>query len=191
VRVRSAALVALLLTVLAVAGCGPLDATQSGGDRADPVELLTILPSPDDLRGDPARAADAEELQVAFTGAADPELAEVIASRSPVAGVRTWTDPSGGTLTAAVSVWGSHLTATGVGSDLATRLVGDGGVAWTPTSIPGSRGAKREGDALGERRLAYSVGPNSFYVRATGDVPDEILTRTLDRMITYQRGVSE
>lgn len=188
---RAAALVLLVLTALAAAGCGPLDATQSGGERAEPVELLTVLPSPDALRGGPAQAADAQALQRAFTGAADPELAEVIASRSPVAGVRTWSDPSGGTLTAAASVWGSHLTATGVGSDLATRLVGEGGVAWTPSSIPGSRGARLDQDGRRERRLAYSVGPNSFYVRATGGVPDEILTRTLDRMITYQRGVSD
>jgi hypothetical protein len=191
VRVRAVALCALLLAALAAAGCGPLDATQSGGVEADPVAVLTVLPSPDALRGDAARAADAAELQVAFTGAADPELADVIASRNPVAGVRTWTAPSGGTLTATASVWGSHLTATGVGSDLATRLVGEGGAAWTPPAVPGSRGARLEEGGRRELRLAYSVGPNSFYVRATGDVPEEILTRTLDRMITYQRGVSE
>lgn len=187
-RVRAAVLAAVLLSALAVAGCGPLDATQSGGEKAEPVELLTVLPSPDALRGGPAREADAAALQLAFTGAADRELTEVIASRNPVAGVRTWSDPSGGTLTAAASVWGSHLTATGVGSDLATRLVGEGGVAWTPSAIRGGRGARLDRDGRRELRLAYSVGPNSFYVRATGDVPEEILTRTLDRMITYQRG---
>ena len=186
---RPATLAALVLTALAAVGCGPLDATQSGGVQAEPVELLSVLPSPDSLRGDPARAADAAALQVAFTGSADAELAEIVALRDPAAaGVRTWSDPSGATLTAAASVWRSHLTATGVGSDLATRLVGEGGAAWTPSSIPASRGARLDRDGRRELRLAYSVGPNSFYVRATGDIPEEIVTRTLDRMITVQRG---
>ncbi len=187
--VLRAVLLGLTACLLAVAGCGPLDATQSGGVEARPVPLLTILPSPDELRGPPARQADAAALQLAFTGAADPELTEIIASRNPAAaGVRTWSAPSGGTLTATASVWDSHLTATGVGSNLATRLVGEGGAAWTPSAVPGSRGARLDQDGRRERRLAYSVGPNSFYVRTTGDVPDEILTRTLNRMITFQRG---
>jgi hypothetical protein len=190
VRVRAAALLLVLLSVLA-AGCGPLDAVQSGGVQAEPVEVLDVLPSPDALRGEPARAADAAALQLAFTGTPDRELTEIIDSRDPLAaGVRDWSDPSGGTLTAAASVWGSHLTATGVGSDLATRLVGEGAEAWTPSSIPGSRGARLDQEGRRELRLAYSVGPNSFYVRATGDVPEEILTRTLDRMITIQRGAA-
>jgi hypothetical protein len=183
VRLATLALVATALA-LALAGCGgPLGPTEAGGDPADPVALLTILPSPGALRGPPAAAADADELQRAFTGAPDPELAARIRDRDPsAAGVRTWTGPDGQTMTAAVSVWDSHLVATGVGSDMAAALAGDGGEAWTPSDSPGSRGARREGPDGRELRLAYSVGPNALYVRATGPVPEDTVIRTLERL---------
>lgn len=174
--------VALIALVLLAGGCGlgPLDATQSGGAQARPVPLLTVLPSPGSLRGEAAQAADADVLQRAFTGAEDDALAQRIRDRRPVAAaVRTWSGPRGGFLVAAVSVWDSHLTATGVGSDLASMLVADGGSAWTPLDAPGSRGARREDPDRRELRLAYSVGPNALYVRATGPVPDATVTRTL------------
>ena len=186
-RVRSAAL-ALVVAALAVAvaGCGPLSPTEAGGADADPLALLDILPSPGALRGPPAAAADADALQVAFTGTPDPDLAGRIRDRAPkAAAVRSWTGPDDQTLTIAVSVWNSHLIATGIGSDLAGDLVSDGGDAWTPEDAPGSRGAKREGPPGRELRLARSVGPNSLYVRATGPVPEETVIRALERM-TFQ-----
>ena len=181
---RSAAL-ALVVAALAVAvaACGPVSPTEAGGDDADPLELLGILPSPGALRGPPASEADADALQLAFSGAPDAEVAARIRDRDPsAAAVRSWTGPDGQTLTAAVSVWGSHLVATGIGSDLAGDLVGDGGAAWTPSDSPGSRGARREGLPGRELRLARSVGPNALYVRATGPVPEETVVRTLERM---------
>lgn len=170
---------------LVLAGCGgPLSPTEAGGDPADPVALLSILPSPGALRGPAAESADAGELQRAFTGVDDPGLADRIRDRDPsAAGVRSWTGPDGQTMTAAVSVWGSHLVATGVGSELASNLAGgDGGEAWTPRDSPGSRGARRETADGREVRLAYSVGPNALYVRATGPVPDATVIKTLERM---------
>jgi len=178
------ATLALAVAALVLAGCGgPLDPTEAGGDAADPVALLTILPSPGALRGPAATAAGPDELQRAFTGDDDPELAGRIRERAPsAAGVRSWTGPDGQTMTAAVSVWDSHLVATGVGSDLAAALVGDGGEAWTPADSPGSRGARREGPGGRELRLARSVGPNALYVRATGPVPEDTVIRALQRM---------
>jgi hypothetical protein len=190
VGVRVAALIAL---VLLAGGCGlgPLDATQSGGEQAKPVPLLTVLPSPGSLRGPAAQAADPVALQRAFTGAENDALARQIRDRAPAAAaVRTWSGPRGGVLVAAVSVWDSHLTATGVGSDLATMLVGEGGAAWTPQEVPGSRGARIEDPARRELRLAYSVGPNSLYVRATGPVPDATVVKTLKRLILGLQGES-
>ncbi len=190
---RPAALIATLLTTVALigGGCGPLDATQKGGERADPVALLTVLPSPDALRGTPARQADAAALARAFTGVPDDELARRVRDRTPAAaGVRSWREPEGGELVAAVSVWGTHLTATGVGADIATLLVADGGRAWTPQEIPGARGARVDAEGRRELRLAYSVGPNSLFVRGSGPISDEIVVRTLNRMIKGLAGQS-
>ena len=181
-EVRAALLIVLLLVV---AGCGPLDATQAGGDQADPVRLLTVLPSPGDLRGPDAQEADAAELARAFSGSDDATLAQRITDRDPVsAGIREWTNPDGGTMTAAVTVWDSHLTAVGVGSDLATLLINGGdAAAWTPSDVPGSRGARIDDPARRELRLAYSIGPNSLYVRSTGSVPEATVVKTLKRLI--------
>lgn len=175
-------LIAIVLVALGLCACGPQGPTEEGGPSGRPLEMLTVLPSPDDLRGPPARAADAAALQRAFTGEADPGLTDVIETRAPsAAAVREWTDPRGGRLVAAVSVWPSHLVATGVGSDLAARLVADGGEAWTPSGTPGGRGARRAGDRP-EIRLGFSVGPNALYVRATGGVSEEVVTRTMGRL---------
>lgn len=187
-------IVALIALVLLAGGCGlgPLDATQSGGEQARPVPLLTVLPSPGSLRGPAAEAADPDVLQRAFTGAEDDALARQIRDRDPIAaGVRTWSGPRGGMLVTAVSVWDSHLIATGVGADLATMLVGEGGSAWTPEDVPGSRGARIEDPDRRELRLAYSVGPNSLYVRATGPVPEATVTKTLNRLILGLQGESD
>ncbi|HMO01131.1 MAG TPA: hypothetical protein PKD59_17095 [Miltoncostaeaceae bacterium] len=183
-RIRPAialALVAALLGAALLAGCGPLGPTDPGGDQADPVKLLAVLPSPGELRGPDAQQADAADLAAAFTGVADPALASIIDSRDPkAAAVRSWTGPGGQTLTAVATVWDSHLVATQVGADLAQRLVSDGGRGWTPPEARAARGARR--DDPRELRLARSVGPNAVYLRATGPVPDETVTTALERL---------
>ena len=78
-----AAVLLILVAALACAACGPTSPTEAGGSDADPVALLTDLPSPGQLRGEPASADDADGLQVALTGAPDP----AIAARVPV---RRW-----------------------------------------------------------------------------------------------------
>ena len=182
------ALVAVLVTNLAVS-CGPTDPTQAGGTEADPVSLLGVLPSPDDLRGPPATEAGPAALLEALTGTADAGLAGQLGERGlKAAAVRTWTAPGGGELVAAVSVWRSHLVATGIGADASARLAEeDGGSAWTPSDVPGGRGARLDGPRP-ERRLAFAVGPNSLYVRSTGDVDEDVVVRTMRRLILTQEG---
>lgn len=187
---RLSAAVAALALAVALTGCnlGPLDATQSGGAEADPVALLTLLPSPDALRGPPAEAADPAALQRGFTGDTDTDLATAIAARSPIAaGVRAWAAPDG-TLTAAVSVWDSHLVATQVGAQIASRFIDAGASAWTPGEVGGARGARTDDPSGRTLVLAYSVGPNSLYVRSTGAVPEATVTKTLNRLIAGLKG---
>lgn len=175
------ALSACALLVAVLAGCGPTSPVPRGGEQGRPAEIVRALPSPGALRGEPGGAADPAELARAFTGRDDPELAEVIARRAPsAAAVRSWRSPGGGTLTVAATVWPSHLVATGVGSDLAARLVDDGGRAWTPRAVPGARGARRARPA--EARLGFAEGPNALYARVTGDVGEDVAVRALERM---------
>lgn len=179
----------LVLVAIVAAACGPTSPTEAGGPEADPVSLLGVLPSPDDLRGPPAAEADPGALLEALTGTADAGLAAQLRERGlRAAAVRTWTAPGGGELVAAVSVWRSHLVATGVGADAAARLAQeDGGGSWTPSDVPGGRGARLDGRRP-ERRLAYSVGPNSLYVRSAGDVAEDVVVRTMRRLILTQEG---
>lgn len=187
---RVAALIAVFLTAALVAGCGPMDATQSGGERVRPVALLDVLPSPGALRGDPAAPADGAALARAFTGRADPDLAQRIDARNPsAAAVRTWRSPDGGELVTAITVWDAKITATGVGSDLATDLVEEGGRAWTPEAVRGSRGARR--DAPRELRLTYAVGPNAMFVRASGPVDEATVIRAMNRLIEVAPAFTE
>jgi hypothetical protein len=184
---RRPAAILLVLGALVAAGCGPLGPTGDPGRAVDPVQVLTTLPSPGDLRGPDATTADATELQMAFTGTPNPALVDRIAANDPsAAAVRTWTGPGGQTMTATVSVWGSHLTATGVVSDLAQELADRGGSAWTPAKAGGTRGARLDDDSPGQRgrelRLGYSVGLNALYVRATGPVPDGTVVTAIRRL---------
>ncbi|WP_217915234.1 hypothetical protein [Miltoncostaea marina] len=182
-------LVALIACVLAVCACGPQGPADEGGAPARPLEVLTTLPSPGDLRGEPAQEVDPAGLARAMTGADDPRLTEAVGEQAPrAAAVRRWTDPRGGELVAAVSVWGSHVVATGIGSDLAARLVDDGGRSWTPAGVPAARGARRGEGARAERRLGHAIGPNALYVRATGDVGEAVAVRAMERMILVVEG---
>lgn len=49
-----------------------------------------------------------------------------------------------------------------------------------PPDLPGARGARR--DRPREVRLGLSLGPNALYVRATGDVGDEVAIRAMERL---------
>ena len=190
--VRHSSVIGLLAVAIAVAvaACGPTSPTEAGGEEADPVALLSVLPSPGQLRGQPAAPATPDQLQEALTGAPDPELAERVRERAPRAsGVRSWTGPGGQELVAAVSVWDSHLLATGIGADAAERLLADGGAsAWTPSDAPGSRGVRVEGDGGEARRLAFAIGPNSVYVRSEGPVPDDVVAKTMRRLVITLEG---
>jgi hypothetical protein len=191
--VRAAALPALLAALVACVACGPTSPTQAGGDAADPVALLTVLPSPGQLRGEPAQAAGPAALQEALTGAPDSVLAQRVRERAPkAAAVRSWTGPGGQELVAVASVWGSHLVATGVGADAAELLLAEPGArAWTPREAPGSRGARVDAAGREARRLAFAVGPNSVYVRSRGPVPGDVVERTLRRLVLALEGLED
>jgi hypothetical protein len=190
---RLPALLALLVTTALLTlgvSCGPESPTEEGGPPAQPVPLLAVLPSPGDLRGPPAARADAAALAVALTGKEDPDLARRLDDRGlRAAGVRTWTGPDGQELTAAVSVWDSHLIATGIGADSSGFLQGEPGArAWTPPDVPASRGVRVDDPERRELRLAIAEGPNAIYVRATGPVPEDVVVRQVERLQLALRG---
>jgi hypothetical protein len=190
-EVRAVALLALVIAAVAASGCGPTSPTGAGGEAADPVALLSVLPSPGQLRGAPAASAEPEALQRALTGAPDPALAERLRERSPkAAAVRSWEGPGGQELVAVASVWGSHLIATGVGAGAAEQILSEEGArAWTPTDAPASRGARVDAPGRQARRLAFAVGPNSLYVRSQGPVPDDVVARTMRRLVLTVEGL--
>lgn len=181
------------MVAMIAAACGPAGPTEAGGDAADARASLHILPSPGQLRGEPARNIDMEGLAAAISGHPDPELYSRLARHTLAdAAVREWTGPNGQTLTTAISVWGSHVMATNLGGSAAELLSAEGGQAWTPRGLGGTRGSRiTDPPQRREERLAYAVGPNSIYVRSTGPVPDDVVERTMTRLITYLRGTVE
>ena len=48
-------------------------------------------------------------------------------------------------------------------------------------------------DAAGRetRRLAFAVGPNSIYVRSRGPVPDDVVEKTLRRLVLTLEGLQD
>ena len=186
--IRRMQALAVVVALCAVASaCGPEGPVEEGGDAVDPVAVLTILPSPGELRGEPAEAVGEAALQEAFTGAPDPELVEVLEGRGMrAAAVRTWSTPDGQELVTAVSVWESSLLATGIGGQAAEMLLTTPGArAWTPQGLRGTRGARVETGEAQERRLSYAVGPNNVFVRSVGPVEEEIVTRAAERIIRF------
>jgi hypothetical protein len=188
VRLRHLFAVALGLLVL---GCGPTGPNDAQGEAADPAALLQVLPVPTGLRDDgPARPVGADVLLRETIGRSTPEEARRLAGGSGLqrAALRTFTTPGGGRMAATVSVWPSNLVAGNIAIVVAQQRLGQPGVrAWTPEDVPGSQGIREDGGSR-ERLVARAVGPNTFVVRATGDVPDDAVSRTLQRLVTVQEG---
>lgn len=182
--------IALVVIAVTVAGCGPTGPGDPGGDTADPVYLLSVLPTPNGLVDTQRqRKASAPQLVDALLGNADPLIAErVDASGVQDAAVRRWSGPDAGTMVASVSVWRGHSVASNVAVVVGQSQLGGAGVsAWTPREVPGSAGTR---STVGQRVrvLTRAIGPNVFVVRATGGVSDRDAIRALDRLIVLQTG---
>lgn len=175
--------------VAALAGCGPAGPNDPQGSPADPPALLGVLPVPSGMEPDgDARTVDADVLLREMIGRSSEELAARLAGGSGLdtAALRTFRTPGGGRMAATVSVWPSKLVASNIALNVAQQRLGEDGVrAWTPQEVPGSQGIRETGGAR-ERVVARAVGPNLLVVRATGDVPDDAVERTLQRLVTVQ-----
>jgi hypothetical protein len=189
---RIPGLIALIVACAALVACGPAGPVEPRGSAVDPVAMLSILPSPGALRGAPAARADESALQMALTGESDGALVEVLEGRGlSDAAVRSWQGPDGQELVAVISVWDSHLLATGIGGQAAEFLLAQpGGRAWTPRGLGGSRGARVDTPGAEQRRLAFAVGPNSIYVRSRGPVDEEVVRTAMERMVRSVRAES-
>jgi hypothetical protein len=178
----------LVACVALLAACGPTGPNDPQGEPADPVELLGIVPVPNGLtETTPAGPATPAVLLQAMTGASDPRVADrLFDSGLEEAGVRRFGAPGGGELAATVSVWPSKLIASNLALEVAQQRLGEEGVrAWTPQDVPGSQGIRERGGAR-ERIVGRAVGPNAIVLRATGDVPDDAVERTLRRLVQLQ-----
>jgi hypothetical protein len=189
---RSLLNVCLGLVAIALVGCGPTGPGDPGGATGDPVYLLSVLPTPNGLV-DTARErpADATDLVEAMLGSDNPEQASSVDKAGVErAALRRWSAPSQGTMVASVSVWRGHQVASNVAVTVGQTQLGESGVsAWTPRETPGSTGTRSDaGDRV--RVLARAVGPNVFVVRATGGTSDDVVIRTLKRLIEVQGGVA-
>jgi hypothetical protein len=184
--------ICVALAVIALTGCGPTGPGDPGGTPSDPVYLLSVLPTPNGLV-DVARErrADATDLVDAMLGSDHPEQASSVDKAGVArAALRRWSAPSQGTMVASVSVWRGHQVASNVAVSVGQAQLGGPGVAaWTPRETPGSTGTRSDaGNRV--RVLARAVGPNVFVVRATGGASDDVVIRTLQRLIEVQGGVS-
>ncbi|MCB0872992.1 MAG: hypothetical protein KDC36_06400, partial [Thermoleophilia bacterium] len=67
----------LVTMVLVIAGCGPEGPRDQGGAKADPVELLHVLPTPRELiDARPERKVKTDEVVETALGSADPDAAQ-------------------------------------------------------------------------------------------------------------------
>ena len=184
---------ALLAALIACVACRPTSPTQAGGEGADPVALLTVLPSPGQLRGEPARAAGPAALQEALTGAPDSALAQRVRERAPkAAAVRSWTGGRPGARRR------RQRLGLAPGRDRRRRrrrraLLDEPGAR----ALDAARGARQPGrrawtpPAGRPARLAFAVGPNSVYVRSRGPVPGDVVERTLRRLVLALEGLED
>ena len=189
---HSCLVVCLGFVAIVLTGCGPTGPGDPAGTKADPVYLLSVLPTPAGLIDTQReRPADATQLVDAIIGSNDRDKATSVA-RSGVeeAAVRRWKSATPGTMVASVSVWPGHQVASNVAVTVGQTQLGQPGTSgWTPSQNPGSTGTRSStGDRI--RVLARAVGPNVFVVRATGGVSDDSVIRTMRRLIQVQGGVS-
>lgn len=188
-----AAALALAVAVLALAACGPTGPNEPGGAAADPVALLTVLPVPAGLQdAQPATDLPPEQVLEAMVGSSSAERGRRLVDAGMTASaVRVFTTPNGGRMWAVVTVWPSKLVAGNLALQVAQERLGDAGVrAWTPDGVPGSQGIRETGGDR-ERVAARAVGPNAIVVRATGDVPDDGVARTLRRLVVVQEAAGD
>lgn len=175
--------------VTLAAGCGPASPNRSQSAAADPTGLLKVLPAPEGLtNARPQHAADAMEVlqEVLERPPSRAEANKATGSGLGASAIRTFRTAGGGHMSATVMVWPSDELAQNFALQLVQRRLGTGGrTAWTPSQIPGSQGA-RQPTPPHERILVRAVGRNALVVRATGDVSDDAVQRTLGRLVTVQ-----
>jgi hypothetical protein len=185
---RIAVTAAALALAAAAAGCGPAGPRDQGGEKADPVGLLRILPVPRGLEDvAPARLVTPAVAVPAMTGDRRAAVADRVAGAGiGDTGMRTFRTPGGGTMAAVVSVWPTAQIASNFAIQVAQQRLGEPGVrAWTPSSVRGAQGVRETG-GRGERVVARAVGPNVIVVRALGDVPDRAVADTARRLVEVQ-----
>ena len=172
---------ALVALVVPVAGCGG-GSVVAGASPVDPLELVTILPTPAgfDQASSSARAASAADVQVALARTAKPDVAaEYKGLGLKGAAIRTWEGPDGAKAVVVASRWQDHLTAANIGAGPSQILLGRSGVrAWTPADLPGARGVQVDGTSP-SRVLSLAVDDISVFMRVDGAVDPNVLVRTL------------
>lgn len=185
-RIRTVVMIAAC--ALLAAGCGPEGPRDKGGEPADPVQLLTVLPTPNGLVDDGGPVAPGQvDLLDALLGTRDPAQAQqMVDAGLERSGVRRWTATAGGGMAAVVTVWPSKAIAFNFSLQVSQQDLGDPGVsAWTPEDLPGAQGT-RQADGERVRVLTRTVGPNALVVRATGSVPDNVVAKAMERLILIQ-----
>ena len=177
------------LCVVAAVACGPVRPGE-GGTPVSPVALANVLPAPAgfDAAG-PAVSAGAVEVQRELAGRSDAEgvrRLEVADLREGA--IRRWSRSDGGRVTVVTTRWASRILATNVGAASAELLLAEPGAqAWTPSQVPGSRGARIDG-ADGRLALSRSVGPNGIFIRAEGGVDAVAVARLMELAVAAAEG---
>lgn len=187
------AALALVVAAAVLAGCGPAGPNDPGGSAADPVALLKVLPVPAGLRdAQPASVVPPDQVLEAMVGTTSAARGQrLVDAGMSASAVRVFSTPNGGRMWAVVTVWPSKLVASNLAIEVAQERLGDAGVrAWTPDDVPGSQGMRETGGDR-ERVAARAVGPNALVVRATGDVPDDSVARTLRRLVVVQEAADD
>lgn len=179
----------LVVALVVLSACGPTRPGE-GGTPISPLALANVLPAPAGLEaGPPATSADVAAVQLELAGQADAEgVRRLEAADLQEGAIRRWSGPDDARLTVVTTRWTSRILSTNVGAASAEILLDDPDArAWTPASVPGSRGAYREGsDAM--ITLSRSVGPNGIFMRATGPVERDAVSRLMELAVKAAEG---
>lgn len=173
----------LLVTALAVAGCGANSPDQDGTEALNLTKLVSILPAQPGLdeASSEIRSVTGPALEATFArrDTTNAKGFDEIGFRDGV--IRTWSGPGGAEMLVAVSRWPDHQIAASVGGGAADQpLNSPGASAWDPREINGSRGARVNPPGSPSRVLAIAIGDISLVVRADGPVGDAAVIRILD-----------